>query len=237
MRTTLTRIAVASLSATAVVGIAACGPGGAPSVGAPTSGGSTSSSSSAAPTSPSSPSTPSTSSTSPSSPATPSTTTSSSSDSTSAPAGTALPAGCSTKLSPQTAALRYGQPAVYKDDNGTTVCMTVKKLTVAPESAYGGTVSKANGTLYYMTVNYANVTGGTKQVEAGDMNQLELHPIFSESQTGKTLYSSVPGCDNDSDYTPIPAGQSRDTCIAYQITGATVTSSVYDNYTLRYTWK
>ncbi|UIJ35089.1 hypothetical protein [Allobranchiibius sp. GilTou73] len=205
MRTNLARLTLTALSATAVVGIAACGPGGAPSVGAPTSGGSTSSSSSAAPTTPSG-STPSTSSTSPSSPVTPSTTTSSSTDSTSAPTGAALPAGCSTKLSPQTASLHYGQPAVYKDDNGTTVCMTVKKLTVAPESAYGGTVSKANGTLYYMTVNYANVTGGTKQVEAGDMNQLELHPIFSESQTGKTLYSSVPGCDNDSDTPPSPPG-------------------------------
>ncbi|MBO1753736.1 hypothetical protein [Allobranchiibius sp. CTAmp26] len=232
MRTTLTRIATASLSAAAVVGIAACGPGGAPTVGAASSSSSATSSATSAPTTPSVPSTPSTAS---SSPTTPSTTESSTSSS--APAGAALPAGCSTKLSPQTAALRYGQPAVYKDDNGTTVCMTVKKLTVAPESAYGGNVSKANGTLYYMTVNYANVTGGTKQVEAGDMNQLELHPIFESSQTGKTLYSSVPGCDNESDYQAIPAGQSRDTCIAYQITGAKVASSVYDNYTLRYTWK
>lgn len=115
--------------------------------------------------------------------------------------------------------------------------MTVKKLTAAPDSAYGGTVSKANGTLYYMTVNYANVGGSTKQVEPGDINQLELHPVFEASQTGKTLYSSVPGCDNESDYTAIPTGQSRDTCIAYQITGAKVTSSVYDDYTLRYTWK
>lgn len=118
--------------------------------------------------------------------------------------------------------------------------MTVKKLTVAPDSVYTGTLKKTNGTVYFLTVNYANAAGPvdtTKTVKAADINQLELHPVVASGQKGKTFYGSVPGCAHDEDYTEIPVGKSQDTCIIYQISGPKATSVVYNDYTNQFTWK
>lgn len=89
--------------------------------------------------------------------------------------------------------------------------MTPKKLTVAPDSVYGGNVKKSDGTVYFLTVNYANVNGDPTKVHSSDINQLELHPDIASSQKGKTFYSSVPGCDNGNDCDDIPVGKSQDT--------------------------
>ena len=230
MQTSIIRTLAASLTAAAAVGVAACGGGDAPAVSAASSSATSTSSS-----------TTSSSATTQAPPPTTSSSTTSSSSSSFTPSEASgltagVPAGCTAKISPASASLKFGQPAVYLDDNKNTVCLTVKKLVAAPASAYGGTVSKANGTLYFMTVNYANVSGGSKPVESEDINQLELYPAFTASQKAKTLYSDVPGCSSDEDYGSISKGHSQDTCIPYQVTGAVVKSVVYDNYTLRYTW-
>lgn len=236
MRITLARVAVASLSTSAVLGLAACGPGSAPTVAAPSS---TSTSSAPTPSSPSS-------STSSNAPSDTSTSSSSSSSTSASPsdgstpqASGALPAGCTTKLSPDTATFKIGQPAVYQDNNKTTVCMTPTKLVVAPDSVYTGNIVKKNGTVYFLMANYANVGGGTGagKVNASDINQLEFHPTISAGQKGKTFYSSVPGCDDSHDYDVIPVGKSQNTCIPFQISGPTVSGVEYDSYPQSFAWK
>lgn len=143
-------------------------------------------------------------------------------------------------MSGKSANLKLGQPAVYLDDNKATVCMTVKTLTVAPDSVYTGTLTKANGPVYFLNVNYANAAASadtTKKVKAADINQLELHPVVASGQKGKTYYGSVPGCAHEGDYNEIPVGKSQDTCIIYQISGPKTTSVVYNDYTNEFTWK
>ncbi|MEO8751014.1 hypothetical protein V3G39_00215 [Dermatophilaceae bacterium Sec6.4] len=238
MRITLARVAIASLSTSAVLGLAACGPGSAPSVAAPssTSTSSVPTSSSSSPSSSTSSSAPSDTSTSSSSS---SSTSASPSDGSTPQASGALPAGCTTKLSPDTATFKIGQPAVFLDSNKTTVCMTPTKLVVAPDSVYGGNIAKSGGTVYFLMANYANMGGGTGagKVNASDINQYEFHPTFGAGQKGKTFFSSVPGCENNHDYDVIPVGKSQDTCIPFQITGAKVSGVEYDSYPQSFAWK
>ncbi len=227
--TTLRRLAAVSLTGIAAVGLTACGEN-APSVTVPSAQSSSSSSSSSSAPSPST-----TSSTSEST--TPSSTTSSQPPNTGTAGLAGLPAGCTTTISPQTTTLKFGQPGIYKNDKGVTVCMTVKKLVPAPASAIsGGSLSAADGKLYFATINYANVDG-TTVVTANEVNRLELHPTITYSQRGKALYSEVPGCSDEAEDSDIGKGQSVDICIAYQIVGATVTTMTYNDYTRMFTWK
>ncbi len=217
--TTLHRLTAVSLTGIAAVGLAACGED-APSVSGPSSQSSSSSSSSAPSSSSSSSSSSTSESTTPSS-----TTTSTQPPSTGTPGLAGLPAGCSATETPEGTILKFGQAASYPN-RGANVCITVKKLEAAPASSMG-TLKPADGKLYFVRVTFSNVDSPAA-VHSRDINNLFLHPVFQKPNTGKALYSTVPGCDDSKDDQDIGKGQTGETCLAYQITGPTPKTVTYD---------
>ncbi|TWE09990.1 hypothetical protein [Rudaeicoccus suwonensis] len=144
-----------------------------------------------------------------------------------------------TKVTPSGTVLKFGQPAVIKDDDEGTFRIVVKSLTKAPASAYSAAnVNQSSGTMYYINFDVTDL-GGSQYFTPSSPNFLFLYPTFTSSQKAKSggaPLNSLPGGCTPNDNT-MTTGQTASNCYYYQITGATPTTVTYNDYSINLTWQ
>lgn len=145
------------------------------------------------------------------------------------------------KVTPKGTRLKYGQPGIINegDERDPQILkVTVKKLEVAPDAAYGEiSANKADGKLYFLTYDVTNVKA---DVDEG-VNRRFLHPATGKGSLDAALdikvsYGSTTGCKSDLG-ADLPVGQTVQECVIYQIPGDKIlTESVYEASGQDITW-